>query len=140
MRYRHFKQSLTITGLGGSNFENGLTVLEQLALLIEKETKLEVDSGSPIFCGGHRAMDIGNRYLTPRGETDGSDHVTIPETYDPKKILSGMRGDDYVFTRENMVAYTERKTEGAIYTYVNTTYSDPTYTKRVLDIPRSVLE
>jgi hypothetical protein len=58
------------------------------------------------------AIDVANRYFTPRGSADSKEIQPLTAEVDPNGYLAKAAGTTYVHTEENKVYYFEKAIDG----------------------------
>lgn len=99
-------QSITVTGLGCSTFEDAMSTLKEIHLIAEREFKYGMlDKWSPgMYCGFSTLM-FSNRYFCTIKDRDYHEEVAFSKDIDPIGILQCLTKNDLVHTEENEVQY-----------------------------------
>lgn len=103
------KQSVTICGLGVSEFEaavKGVMSIYQVMQSRVSGLKARLREWSPTRDRDDLALVLGNRYLTPIKEVDGDAEGDMDEI-DPFKVLKPLLRNE-VYTLDNVVQYWQR--------------------------------
>jgi hypothetical protein len=105
-RYKFFRQGISITGAGTSTFNEAVKAAQEIYALFHRQfPDGKLNSWSAGTYAGHQALDISNRYLTPKRDAPGIKHVPFSEAVDPRGILEDMARAGYVHGDENNVLY-----------------------------------
>ncbi|KAF9465631.1 hypothetical protein BDZ94DRAFT_1306973 [Collybia nuda] len=109
-RYKYLRQSLTISGLGTTKFDQALAAATEIYGAFDRtfpDGQLESWSASGFISpGDFSALDASNRYMIPRRDVPKAQHQPFPPHVDPKRILEEMAiGSEHVHTEENSVFY-----------------------------------
>ena len=105
-KYRYLKQGLTITGLGSPTFDDAIMSACEIYNQFHRQFadgKLEAWSTSTY--SGYHALDMSNRYLTPRRDAPSMEHIPFARAVDPKGTLEAMAKSGYIHGDENIVHY-----------------------------------
>jgi hypothetical protein len=105
-RYKFIRQSLSITGAGTPTFDEAMKAAQEIYVQYHRQFpdgKLEVWSAASY--AGHHAIDVSNRYFTPRRDAPEMEHIPFGEAVDPHGILEDMAKAGYVHGEENCVQY-----------------------------------
>ncbi|KDR66261.1 hypothetical protein GALMADRAFT_19944, partial [Galerina marginata CBS 339.88] len=108
---KYVRQGVTITALGDSVFDTvGATVAEVHTLFgrIVGDERLQDCSIYATF-EEHAAVEMSNRYFTPRREAGSATGRLLGEDIDPLGILTKAAGTEYIHTEDNEVYYYERR-------------------------------
>jgi len=108
---RYLRQSLTLTALGRTSFEKILASIARVHTLFDRsigENRLQACSIFTTF-EDVPAVDMSNRYFTPRTEATISEIMVLGNEIDPQGFLARAAGPNYVHTEENMVYYYEKR-------------------------------
>jgi hypothetical protein len=73
----------------------------------------------PAQFGEYPAIDVSNRYFTPKRDAQLSTSITMSEDIDPNHALTILLGNDFVHTSDNVVEYFERIKDGGLHRCVN---------------------
>ena len=112
-RRPYLRQSVMLTGLSLPKFNDAILSMHAIEDLFRRQAidgKMEV--WFPSTFQGHPAIDIGNRYFTPRQHALQERHIYFSSIIDPENILSDAMGEEYVHTEDNKVEYYEACKEG----------------------------
>lgn len=108
-KLRFWKQGITVTGVGSLSFDECLKGLSALTSVMGRYAGVvgSAIAGPQTLVGANSAITAETRYLTPRTDMAGADVVAIPSNVDPQAILEDLRGDDYEFTTDNNILFSE---------------------------------
>ena len=112
-RRSYLRQSVMLTGLSSPKFNDAIMSMHAIEDLFRRQAidgKMEV--WIPSTFQGHPAIDVGNRYFTPRQHALQERHISFSSVIDPENILSEAMGNEYVHTEDNEVEYYEARKEG----------------------------
>ena len=105
------RQSVQVTGLGNTSFENLLADIARIQALFKRAAgPFLQDEAAVSQFEEFAAIDASNRYFNPR-TTSGrnqEDECPITSDIDPKGYLKKAAGDLFVHTKENKVRYYEK--------------------------------
>lgn len=107
---RYLRQSVTLTGLQTPTFEKILNTIAEIHTLFGRSvgmSKLEECGGITSY-KGMPAVELSNRYFTPRNSTTGGDEIPLSADIDPHGYLSDAAGTGLFHSEENTVSYFER--------------------------------
>ena len=111
-QYKYLRQGLSITGLGSPTFEQALETAQSLYAKFECQLPPgKLDNWGATMHEEHTALDISNRYLTPKKESPSATHIPFTKAIDPYGILEGMVKSEYVHGEDNEVYYYACRTE-----------------------------
>jgi hypothetical protein len=100
------RQGLSITGLGSLTFDEAVESAYGLYHRFERQfTEGSLEKWTKSTYQGHSALDISNRYLTPKRDAPAAEHIPFPTSVDPQGILEEMAKSDYVHSEDNEVYY-----------------------------------
>jgi hypothetical protein len=109
-RYKYLRQSISITGLGTATFEQSVSAVKEIHGCYERsfsEKKLQGWNAGQF--GRYQALNLSNRYFTPKRDAPGLEDRPFSEGVDPKGILEAMKQAGYVHGEENEVKYFARR-------------------------------
>ena len=114
-RQRSFlRQAVTISGLGCQQFHDAVQAIHEIHQQFSCTFDLgSIDNWSPNRFEDHSAIDMSNRFFTPRLHTTTDQIITFSEDVDPDNILNrAMTQDDkFTHTTDNEVYYYELLTD-----------------------------
>jgi len=110
-KYPMLQQSVTLTGLGTSQFEESVEAMKEFYSLFEREFPADMMVPwlpGPCSLSSGRTMSFTNRFFTKR--TEALTLKAIPFSYqvDPKGFLNRMTSKDLFHAQENQVQYLKR--------------------------------
>lgn len=107
---RYARQSLTLTGLGGKDFEGVINAVAEVQDLFKRSVGDRMQDCTILTTyDGNPAVEMSNRFFTPRGEANPTDICQLGESVDPRGYLAKAAGTQWVHTNDNRVLYFERK-------------------------------
>ena len=107
---RYARQSLTLTGLGEGGFEEVINAVAEVHDLFKRAVGERLQDCSILTThNGHPAIEMSNRFFTPRGEANPEDVCQFEDGVDPLGYLVKAAGTQWVHTSDNRVLYYERK-------------------------------
>ena len=105
-RYKFLRQSLTITGAGTPTFMDMIKSSHEIYQLFHRQfVEGTLQPLSSTNHAAHIALDMTNRYFTPKRDAPGTPHLPFTNAVDPYGILEKMVGSDYVHAEESEVYY-----------------------------------
>jgi hypothetical protein len=105
-RFRYLRQSLTITGFGTPTFDAAITSVQDVYDIFQRQfADGKLEGWTPSKFGRHKALDMSNRYFTPKRDAPEMEHVPFDKLVDPHGILENMVQSGYVHGEENIVHY-----------------------------------
>ncbi|TFK60034.1 hypothetical protein BDN72DRAFT_905317 [Pluteus cervinus] len=111
----HFlQQSITLSGLKTTTFEETLTALQEMYTVISRqfpEGRLLPWQPGPTVLGEGGSITLSNRYFTKRSEGQQMQSTPFSTNIDPKKILTRMLTSSLIHTEENEVQYFMRQAD-----------------------------
>ncbi|TFK58137.1 hypothetical protein BDN72DRAFT_782474, partial [Pluteus cervinus] len=102
------QQSVTLSGLGTTTFEESLTALQEMYTVFSRqfpEGRLMPWQAGTSTLGDGGSFTLSNRYFTKRSEGQQMQSVPFPVNVDPKKILTRMLTSSLIHTEENDTQY-----------------------------------
>ncbi|TFK59963.1 hypothetical protein BDN72DRAFT_724233, partial [Pluteus cervinus] len=105
---QYLTQSVTISGLGTSTFEDSITALNEMYTVFSRqfpEGRLMPLQSNSSNWGLGRSLVLSNRYFTKRSEGPQMKSVPFPAAVDPRKILTRYLTSSLIHTEENDVQY-----------------------------------
>lgn len=111
-RYKYLRQTISITGFGTATFEQTVSAVKEIHEFFERsfsEKKLQGWTAGRFR--QHQALDLSNRYFTPKRDAPGMEDRPFSEGVDPKGILEGMKQSGYIHGEENDVKYFARRVD-----------------------------
>jgi hypothetical protein len=100
------RQGLTITGAGSATFAEAIKSAQEVYAQFDRQFangKLEKWSGAKY--AGYYAIDLSNRYFTPKRDAPDMEHIPFTKSVDPRGILEEMAKSNYIHGEENIVKY-----------------------------------
>ncbi|KAH7907847.1 hypothetical protein BJ138DRAFT_1116335 [Hygrophoropsis aurantiaca] len=111
---RHIRQSVTLTGLGHQVFEQAVTTLYGINTLLERlEPPGTVEKWKPSDYAGFTAINLQNRYFTPKRFANGLPSIPFDDMNDSNRYLRSCNNPDFVHTEENNVEFYASAKAGA---------------------------
>jgi hypothetical protein len=111
-RYKYLRQGLSITGLGTPTFEDAISSAQEIYELFERQfSEGTLENWTPSKFRGQLALDMSNRYFTPKKDAGGMEHIPFDRLVDPCGILEEMALSGYIHGEENIVQYFTRETD-----------------------------
>jgi hypothetical protein len=102
-----------LTGLSLPKFNDAIMSMHAIEDLFRRQAiDGKMEAWIPSTFQGHPAIDVGNRYFTPRQHALQERHISFNSVIDPENILFEAMGDEYVHTEDNEVEYYEARKEG----------------------------
>lgn len=106
LRYRFLKQGLMLTGAGTPTFDDAIKSAHDIySQFYRSFAEGKIENWNTSTYSEYHALDISNRYLTPRKDAPSMVHIPFPKSVDPYGYLEGLVGTDYVHGEENEVKY-----------------------------------
>jgi hypothetical protein len=95
-----------MSGLGTSTFTDAVqSALDIYDLFQRHITGGKLEDWRPGRYRGHLALDMSNRYLTPKKDAPSMEHIQFDELVDPRGILEEMAQSGYTHGEDNIVGY-----------------------------------
>ena len=105
-RYRYLRQGLSLTGLGSPTFDKAVRTARDVYEQFDRQfTAGKLENWTTSSYSGMLALDMSNRYFTPKQDAPAMEHIAFPKEVDPSGILEGMAKSDYIHGEENEVYY-----------------------------------
>lgn len=105
---RYLKQSLALTGLGGTKFSTMIENIYDIQHIFERSLPHNtMDAWVPSYYETFQALDMGNRYFTDRRDINSDDPISFGTEIDPHNILTNALSNEFVHLLENKVDYYE---------------------------------
>ena len=104
-----------LTGLSSPKFNDAILSIHAIEDIFRQQVvDQNMEAWVPSSFQGHPAIDVGNRYFTPRQHALQDRHISFSPAIDPDNILSAAMGEEFVHTEDNEVEYYEalRKARG----------------------------
>jgi hypothetical protein len=111
-RYKYLRQGISITGLGGPSFDAAICAVQDIHEIFRQgiyDGRLQDLSTTKYR--EHSALDLSNRYFTPKLEAPYMEHVPFDENVDPKGFLEEACRAGYVHGEDNVVRYYSRRVD-----------------------------
>lgn len=112
-KVKYLRQSATLTAFGNPVFNK---LIENIAAIyaIFKRAVGDGLSESAVYSMYEEfpAIEVANRYFTPRGGADSEEMRPLTAEVDPNGYLAKAAGSAYVHTEENKVYYFEKAGNG----------------------------
>jgi hypothetical protein len=97
---------VSLTGLGSRTFDEAVQTARDIYDQFDREfTPGTLESWSTSSYSGMLALEMSNRYFTPKKDAPTMEHIPFPKEVDPSGILEGMTKSEYVHGEENQVHY-----------------------------------
>jgi hypothetical protein len=109
---KYLRQSVTITGLQSSTFNKIIRTVAEIHAVFSRAVGTEKLEECQIITSYKRmsALDLSNRYFTPRQDVAEGDELFLSADIDPYGYLaSAARAAALCHTEENAVQYFERQ-------------------------------
>ena len=111
-RYRYLKQGVSVTGLGTPTFGRAVETAREIFERFERQfASGTLEGWDPVSHYGHSALNMTNRYLTPKKDAPDMEHIPFTKDVDPYGILENMAKSNYVHGEENDVLYYALETD-----------------------------
>jgi hypothetical protein len=106
VRYKFIRQGISITGAGTTTFYEAVKAAQDIYTHFHRQfPDGKLESWSAATYAGHQALDITNRYFTPKRDAPEMEHIPFSEAVDPHGILADMTKSGYIHGEENNVLY-----------------------------------
>ena len=106
---RHLRQSISITGLSVTEFQEQVNIIADVEALLSRA--VGEDNMQPCTIvgnlDGHSVLQASNRYFTPRKDAPNASEIPLAPDVDPYGILAKAVGSTLMHTEENVVYYYE---------------------------------
>ena len=105
-RFKYLRQGISITGLGAPSFDAANGAVQDIHEIFRQgiyDGRLEDLSTAKYR--EYSALDLSNRYFTPKQSAPYMEHVPFDEKVDPRGFLEEMCRTGYVHGEENIVHY-----------------------------------
>lgn len=110
---KFLRQSVTLTAFGNPVFDKPIENIAAIFAIFKRAVGDNIfESAAYSMYEGFPAIDVSNRYFTPRGGADAEDIRPLTEEVDPNGYLAKAAGSTYVHTEENKVYYFEKAGNG----------------------------
>lgn len=110
---KFLRQSVTLTAFGNPVFDKPIENIAAIFAIFKRAVGDNIfESAAYSMYEGFPAIDVSNRYFTPRGGADVEDIRPLTEEVDPNGYLAKAAGSTYVHTEENKVYYFEKAGNG----------------------------
>ncbi|KDR70625.1 hypothetical protein GALMADRAFT_75833 [Galerina marginata CBS 339.88] len=118
---RYIRQSVTLTAFGDAMFDLVGSNIAEVHALFGRIVGADQLQECSMFANfeGYAAVEMSNRYFTPKNEASGATEIGLTDEIDPQGSLRKAAGAGYVHTDDNQVGYYERQVKGADYLYIN---------------------
>ena len=107
---RYLKQGVSLTGLGTPLFDSSIQAIMDIYALFCRSVprdKLQPCSFMDHY-GQYTAIEMSNRFFSPRKDFPMSKSIPFSADVDPKGILARAIGTSFIHMEQNVVAYYER--------------------------------
>jgi hypothetical protein len=105
-RYKFLRQGLSITGAGSATFAEAIKSAQEVYAQFDRQfANGKLEKWSTAKYAGYHAIDLSNRYFTPKRDAPDMEHVLFTKLVDPCSILEDMAKSNYVHGEENVVQY-----------------------------------
>jgi len=110
---KYLRQSATLTAFGNPAFNKPIESIAAIHGIFKRAVGDHL-SESPVHSTYEEfpAIDVSNRYFTPRGAADPEEIRPLTAELDPNGYLAKAAGSTYVHTEENRVYYFEKTGSG----------------------------
>lgn len=109
-----FRQAVILTGLGCESFCQAVQSIYEIHQIFSRTFEVgSIEGWSTSTFEGHEAIDMSNRFFTPRQHATSNQITTFTRAVDPDNILKeAMNQDDkFTHTTDNEVDYYELMTD-----------------------------
>lgn len=105
------RQSVSITGLQSSIFEKIIHTIAEIHAIFSRAVGMEKLEECQMITSykGKSALQLSNRYFTPRTNMMEGDELILSADIDPHGYLANAAGTALCYTGENVVQYFERQ-------------------------------
>ena len=112
-KVKYLRQSATLTAFGNPVFEKPIENIAEIYAIFKRAVGDNL-SESAVYSTyeGFPAIDVANRYFTPKGAADPEEIRPLTAEVDPNGYLAKAAGSKYVHTEENKVYYFEKNGNG----------------------------
>jgi len=105
-RYKFFRQGVSITGAGTAIFNDATKAAQEIyAQFYHQFPDKKLEAWSMGTYAGHPALDVTNRYFTPKRDAPEMQHIPFNNVVDPRSILEDMARAGYIHGEDNNVLY-----------------------------------
>lgn len=109
----YLKQSIGLTGFGGSAFQDGIAAIQEIHRLFSRNFPQHMlEAWMPGEFDQKPTIDMANRFFTHRSQANRDDLSLFCTNVDPDGVLRRALNDKCVHTSDNEVAYYERVSDG----------------------------
>ncbi|KAF8969131.1 hypothetical protein BDZ97DRAFT_1915494 [Flammula alnicola] len=108
-KVKYLRQSTTLTAFGNPVFDKSIENIAAIYAIFKRAIGDNLVEGA--VCSTYEdfsAIDVANRYFTPRGGAATEEIRPLTAEVDPKGYLAKAAGSTYVHTEENKVYYFEK--------------------------------
>jgi hypothetical protein len=106
LRHRFLKQGLMVTGAGTPTFDDAIKSAHDIyGQFCRSFAEGKIENWNTSTYSEYHALDLSNRYLTPKKDAPSMAHIPFQKSVDPHGYLEGLVGTDYVHGEENEVEY-----------------------------------
>ncbi|KAH7905812.1 hypothetical protein BJ138DRAFT_1017203 [Hygrophoropsis aurantiaca] len=111
---RHIRQHVTVTGLGQKAFDQAVSNLYGIHTMLARQVPPgALESWQPSEYRGYTALDIQNRYFTPRKFANGQAKIAFDKLCDDNHYLEDSSTPELYHTYDNHVDYYAAAEAGA---------------------------
>jgi hypothetical protein len=97
-----------LTGFGSDRMKKAIENIHYIhGIFCQKFMQGELEAWTPGRFGQFEAIDVSNRYFTPRRDMNGEAPIQFSHDIDPENILRNALSNDFVHIQENVVEYYE---------------------------------
>ena len=110
---KYLRQSATLTAFGDPVFNKPIENIAAIYAIFKRAVGDNLSEGA--VCSMYEefpAIDVTNRYFTPKGGADSQEIRPLTAEVDPNGYLAKVAGSTYVHTEENKVYYFEKAGNG----------------------------
>ena len=112
-RYKFLRQGVSITGMSSPTFEKAVGAVHEFYGKFDRHfPQGQLEDWSQATYKDHSALDISNRYLTPKRDAPTAESIPFSKVVDPHGILEEMAKTGYIHSEENEVHYYRCLTDG----------------------------
>lgn len=98
--------------MGSASFEHAVETAHHIHELLQRSfPEGKVDRWTAGNFRGYSALDISNRYFTPRKDAPGVEHIPFENDVGPNGILESIANSGYAHSEENIVRYFTRQVD-----------------------------
>jgi hypothetical protein len=97
---------MSITGLGTPTFDNAMKTANEIFRQFDRQfADGKLEGWAPGQYSGYSALEMSNRYFTPKRDAPSMEHVPFTKAVDPYGILEEVAKTIYIHSEESDVHY-----------------------------------